>query len=425
MAGSVRHLARQGAGAFAPLRAARDEAVLEGPVQNEASPLPFQPDFEDQLDQLLTPDKRAQGWALRHWALALSFGLWVLLPLVAASWYFYARAAPQFASHVGFVVRSDEATSPLSVLGGLADVAGSDAADADILRDFIQSQDMLRRIAAQQDLGQAFVREGDPLFSVGSDRRIEAYLRHWQRRVTVYHDTSSGLIEVRVLAFDPVISQAIAAQIFAESALLVNQLSQQARADATGLAQAEVARAFDRLRAARQALLAFQGRWQIIDPRADIRGHMGLMQSLQNKLAAAQIDLALLQQNARPNETKLAQAQAEITVLERMIQADRDGLGQAGQPDRYADLLAEYEALVIEREFAETTYLAAQAAHDAARAEAQRKARYLARYLGPTQAETAQYPKAGLWLAGVLAVLLGSWGICAVGLYALRDRRGV
>lgn len=397
--------AKQGRPALAPLRAA--------PA--------FDPQFEDQLDQMLMGAER-QGW--RHWVLAGSFVLWVVLPVALAAWYLFARAAPQFASHVGFVVRSEETQSPLSVLGGLADVAGSDTADADILYAFIQSQDILRRVAQQQDLAVAFLHSDDPVFSIGSDRRVEAFLRHWKRRVTVYLDTTSGMIEVRVLAYDAAAAQAIAAQIAQESAQLVNQLSEQARKDATRFAAAEAARAFDRLRSARQALLAFQGAQQIIDPRLDIRGHMSVLQSLQSRLANAQIDLALLQENPRPNDTKLAQALAEIEVLRAMIQQERDGLGQVGGADRYADVLAQYEALVIEREFAETAYLAAQAAHDAALAEAARQTRYLARYLGPTLAETAEYPKRGQWLGVIALVLLGSWGIGAVMFYAIRDRRG-
>ncbi len=394
--------------AFAPL------APAQGPD------LGYDEDFDDRLDQMLSAAHRRGA---RHWGLMLSFAAWVVAPLVIAAWYFLAQAAPQYASHVGFVVRSEDMQSPLSMLGGLADLPGSEAADAAILNNFVQSQDILLRVAQVQDLSVAFNSEQDPVFSLGHDQRVEALLSHWKRRVTVYLDTQSGMIEVRVIAFDAAAARAIATQIFDESARLVNQLSQQAREDATRFSKAEAERAFDRLRKARQALLAFQARVQIIDPRADIRGQMAVLQSLQSKLVNARVDLALLQENQRPNASKLAQAMAEIAVLNQMVQQERDRLGQVGAEEGYADVLAEFEALSIEREFAETTYLAAQAAHDAALAEAQRKTRYLARYLGPTIAETAEYPKSGLWLLGLAAVLLGSWGICAVGFYAMRDRR--
>ena len=68
--------AKQGRPALAPLRAA--------PA--------FDPQFEDQLDQMLMGAER-RGW--RHWALAGSFVLWVVLPVALAAWYLFARAAPR------------------------------------------------------------------------------------------------------------------------------------------------------------------------------------------------------------------------------------------------------------------------------------------------------------------------------------------
>ena len=59
----------------------------------------------------------------------------------------------------------------------------------------------------------------------------------------------------------------------------------------------------------------------------------------------------------------------------------------------YPTLLAEYEGLVVDREFAEESYRAALAALDGARANASRQSRYLATYVEPTYPETAEFPQ--------------------------------
>ena len=89
----------------------------------------------------------------------------------------------------------------------------------------------------------------------------------------------------------------------------------------------------------------------------------------------------------------------------------------------YPSLLAEYEGLVVDREFAEESYRAALAALDIARAKASRQSRYLATYVTPTRAETAEFPQR--WaLAGItgLFLLLG-WSIMALVYYSIRDRQ--
>ena len=48
----------------------------------------------------------------RHWGLAASFVLAVLLPLAASVWYLFARAADQYHSTTAFSVRSEEASAP-------------------------------------------------------------------------------------------------------------------------------------------------------------------------------------------------------------------------------------------------------------------------------------------------------------------------
>lgn len=71
---------------------------------------------------------------------------------------------------------------------------------------------------------------------------------------------------------------------------------------------------------------------------------------------------------------------------------------------------------------AEMTYRTAQAAHDLARARAERQSLYLATYITPTTAEMSEYPRRRLLsVAGFLFLTL-TWGIAVLIGYSLRDR---
>lgn len=361
---------------------------------------------------------------LRHIILAGSFLVWVIAPLLAAVFYLYTVAHDQFASHVGFSVRKEEVGSAIEILGGITELSGSSSSDTDILYEFIQSAELVRIINGNLKLVDRFRIEGDPVFTLGEDVRIEALTRYWKRMVNVFYDRGSGLIEVRVRAFRPQDAQDIAQAVFAESSRMINDLSAIARDDATRYAKQELDRAVERLKIARQAQTAFRNRTGIIDPSADVQGQMGLLNSLQAKLADAIIERELLLETTTSGDPRVVQAARRIEVIRQQIDEERTRFGGAGpNSGEFSRLLEEYQGLAVDTEFAEKSYLSAQAAYDAAVAEAQRQSRYLASYIQPTLAETPEYPQRGIILAVMAAFLFISWAILVMIYYSIRDRR--
>lgn len=361
----------------------------------------------------------------RHWGLLASFAALVLLPVAATAWYLWSVALDQYASRVGFSVQREDTGSAIEILGGITELSGNSSADTDILYEFIQSQALVRILDDRLNLVASYSRPEDPLFSMPATPTIEDVEAHWARKVDVFYDTASRLIEVRVLAFTPQDALRVAEGIHDESTAMLNDMSAAARADATRYAREELDLAQDRLRAARQALTAFRVQTQIVDPAADVQGRMGLLNTLLAQQATALIDLDILASNTGTNDQRFLQAQKRVEVIENRIREERARFGDspAEEDRRYADLVSEFEALAVDLEFAQESYLSARATYDAALAEAQRKSRYLATYLPPTLAERAEYPQRALLLAMVAGGLFTLWSILALVYYALRDRR--
>lgn len=364
----------------------------------------------------------------RHLMLVLSFILFVLLPVGAAAWYLWTRAADQYASTVGFSVRREEVSSTMDLLGGLTGLSSSSSSDTDILYEFLQSQKLVSDMQAELDLRQIWSRpENDPVFSFHIEGSIEDLVTYWQRMVRISYDANSGLIEVRVLAFDSDNATKIAETLFRESSDMINDLSAIAREDAVRYAREELEAAQIRLKAARESVKAFRVKSQLVDPATDIQSQAGLLGSLQNQLAEAQIELNLLTDSVPQTDPRRLQAQRRIDVIETLIAAERRkvGLGSAvdAQSDDYAAIVSEYESLAMDLEFSEKAYLTALASYDASQAEARRKSRYLAAHIMPTSAEVSRYPER--WtILGFLALFASLfWAISALVIYSLRDRR--
>jgi capsular polysaccharide transport system permease protein len=362
----------------------------------------------------------------RHYGVFLSFFLAVILPALAVTSYLHFVARDQYASNVGFSVQREGGLPALDLLGGLTQIAGANTPDPVILYKYITSRDMITAVAQKVDLEAAFTASGDPWFSLPEGATIEDREDHWGRMVKVFLDSSSGLIEIRVRSFDPRASQAIVAAITDESIRLLNQLSETAKADATRYARADLDASTERLRLAREAMAAFRTRTQIVDPATDFAGRMGLLNSLIEQLATARIDRDLLLGNsALESDPRLEQINRRIEVITNQIAEERARISTDvdGSGSSYAAIVAEYEGLKLEEDFAQQSYLKSLANLDIAIATATRTTRYLAIYMPPTLPEKAEYPERLTWSLVILGMLFVLWSILVLTYYAVRDRR--
>jgi capsular polysaccharide transport system permease protein len=227
---AVAPLAKPARAVAKPVRAPAPAPKPAAPVRPRPIPVP--------------PGALPARFRFRHWGLAATFVLAVLLPLAASVWYLFARAADQYHSTTAFSVRSEEAAGAAAgLLGVLTQVGGGSASDTDILFDFIRSQEIVAAIDARLDLRTIYNRAAprDFYFTLGEDPSIEALLAEWHRMVQVDLESNAGIIHVRAKAFTPEDATAIARAILAESSALVNRLSEQAREDTVRFTRDELA----------------------------------------------------------------------------------------------------------------------------------------------------------------------------------------
>jgi len=366
----------------------------------------------------------------RHWGLITSFLFLTVIPFVATVAYLFTVAEDQYHSIAGFTVRSQEQGGANELLGGLADFAGaSTASDSDILYEFIQSQEMVESVNQAVDLRTHYSQywPNDWVFSIWSDASQEDLIWYWNRMVGVSYDASTGLIEVQVKAFDAQMAKRISSEIVAISQARINELNLQAREDAMRYAQDDLDEAIERLKNAREAITEFRTRSQIVDPETDIQTRMGVMTSLQQQLASVLVEYDLLRGTSSENDPRIREAQQRIEVIRDRIAIERRNFASSstetgGVSQDYPSLIAEFERLTVDRQYAEQAYTAALTALETARDEANRQSRYLATYIKPTLAQASEYPQR-LILTGLAALfLLLFWSILALVYYSIRDR---
>jgi capsular polysaccharide transport system permease protein len=389
--------------------AARGAAAVDQPVQR--------------------PPVKASFARLRHFLVALSFVICVIAPAAVSGFYLWTVAVDQYASSVGFTVRREDSSAPTDVLLGLTNFSGASSTDTDILFEYLQSQKLVNEMDIEINLRERWSRPAyDPIFALAPETSIEDLVNYWGHMVRVSYGTGAGLIEVEVRAFEANDATAIAEALFAKSSEMINDLSAIAREDGIRYTNNELTAAEHRLRNARESLTRFRNINQIVDPELDMRSQAGLLGKLQEQKASSLIELDLLSKTAGTGDPRVEQAERRLEVIEQRISQERLKLGGSGQlpqgeKQSFADIISEYERLVVDREFAQEAYISARAAHDSALSEARRKSRYLAAYMEPTQAQSAVYPER-LTLQLVISLFLFLvWGIGVLIFYSVKDRR--
>ncbi|SDE41960.1 capsular polysaccharide transport system permease protein [Paracoccus isoporae] len=372
---------------------------------------------------------RTRGERITRTLILASFLMIVIAPTAVWAWYLWARAQDQYVSTVSFSVRKEESDPTLNLLGGLTQLTGStSASDPDILYDFLHSQDIVATINADLDLVSRFSRfhEIDPVFSYDASGSLEDLTDYWREQVDVDYDSSSKLITLSVMAFSPEDARDIAQAAFDESSRTINRLSDIARDDATRFSRGELQKAQERLTRARQEMTSFRMRTQIVDPEADLAGQMEVLSGLQSQLVEAMVAQDTLRETAREDDPRVAQGQRRINAIQAQIAAERAKFGESDQGpngESYAQLVAEYEELATDLEFAETTYRAAQASYESALAEGQRQSRYLAAHIAPRTAESSVLPDRPMLVLKAFGMLLLGWGVLLLCYYSIRERR--
>ncbi len=373
------------------------------------------------------PPVRAARWRKRHVATLVSFVALVCLPVALSVWYLWARAADQYASTLAFSIRSEEASSGIELLGGIADLSGSGASDSDVLYDYLRSQHLVQKVQVALDLAGLWAQpENDPIFAYDNTGLVEDLHAHWDRMIDISHDSTRGIIEIHARAFDPASAERINQEILAQSNDLINQINNIAHEDAVRYALDDLQRTKARLSQARANLTEFRILHEMVDPGVDVSSQTTILGSLETQLTDTLIEIEMLSANTRRSDTRLEQARQRQNVLQSRIDQERSkralGTGDAGRKGM-AQLFGEYERLIVEVEFNEQSYQAARASFEAAVSDARRNTRYLAAHILPTRADQSLFPQRGLLLSFVAIAAFLSWAIFALIGFSFLDRR--
>ena len=326
-------------------------------------------------------------------------------PSLLAMVYFGFVASDRYVSEAQFIIRTASRPVGATGFGSFLQMAGVGRSQEDVfsVQSFLGSRDAARLLSEQLPIRDFYGSSGgDPIArypSIIYGPSLEELSRYLGWMITTIYSSNTGITTLRVQAFRPEHAMAMADKLLELGEQMVNRMNERIHSDAVRLSEDEVKRNEDRLVAAQITITRFRNDELTIDPARSSVIVAELIARLAAELAQAQTQLREMTAST-PDGPLLSPMRRRVAALETQIETERRKI--SSESGGLAQKLADYERLVLEREFAKTTLAAAVRSLESARTEARRQQLYLERV---TQPAAADYPLAPDRLRMIITVL--------------------
>lgn len=316
----------------------------------------------------------------------------LLIPIALAGTYFYGIARDRYVTRSDFVIRKAEETDTALNGAGLAGLLGRgnqlSLEDARFLKTYLQSPQVLSDLGRTFDLDQAYARNGvDPFAGIQPGLSNEKKLKFFKKQVAVGLDEISGAVVLRTVGLTPKASYHLNQFMLAKSEQFVNRLNQDISLKQRTFAEAELARARDKLNGAKNRLISYQQSNVVIDPKGETELAVQTIGKLQEKLIELRVQLATLKLKFKdPQEPEVASVADQIKELQQQIDKERRSVVSTKGKNltiKTADIIK----LESDVAFSADAYKLALAAVEKARIESKRQQKFMAVLSLPQQPE--------------------------------------
>lgn len=340
--------------------------------------------------------------------------LTVVFALFAATYWVFL-ASDRYVSISNVIIRkTDSVSAPaLDISMFVSGVAGVSRSDQLLLREYLLSVDMLKKLDAVLDLRSHYSDKRQDIVSRMwfQDASMEWFHRHYLSRVNAFYDDFSGVLRVRVQAYDPQTALAINEMLVREGESYMNQLGHE-------LAQAQVNYLTDqvnltqqRFQEAREVLLAFQNEKGLVSPHSTTESINEIIAQLEGQRTHLQTQLASMPKALDRNHPSIVMLNQALAAVNRQIAQEKAKLaGLSGRTLNYT--VEEFERLQMEVNFTHDIYKTALVALEKGRMDATRMLEKVSVLQAPTLPEYPMEPDrpynavVTLLFAGLLAGIL-------------------
>lgn len=340
----------------------------------------------------------------------------VLAILTTAYWLVFA--SDRYVSEANVIIRkTDSVGAPSFDLGMLVSgVASVDRANQLLLRDYLLSVDMLKKLDQALDLRTHYSSSEHDFVSRMwfQDTSMEWFHRHYLRRVEVEFDEFSGVLRIKVQAYNPELAQAITQQLVQEGERYMNVLGHEMAQVQVNFLVTQVDQAQERFQKASQALLNYQNEAGLLSPQATAESINAIVAALEGQRAQLQTQLASLPKSLDRDHPNILMLKQSLKAVDEQIKQEKLKLAtpSGGTLNKFVE---EFYRLEMNVQFTQELYKSSLSALEKGRIDATRMLEKVSVLQSPTLPEYPMEPRRlyntlvtlllALMLAGILKLL--------------------
>ena len=365
---------------------------------------------------------------IRRWMKKRAFITALMLPTVLTFIYFLFVASPMYVSHASFAIRSADASSPsgMDIASMFLRTSGSTGNDTYIINDYIQSLDIAQDIDRELGIVAHYSsRDHDIISRLWNHPTQDELARYWRWAVVPQLNVDTGIVSLEVKAYTPEMAQLVTEAVLKRSEALVNAMNERARLDAVKLAREEVGRAEERVRNAQIAMRKFRDNHTMFDPKMTAEGLQSLVSSLEAEATTLRTQISEAKSYMNVDAPLLKSLNQRLAAVEKQLQEEKLRVaGQSSEPGNLNALVADYEDLTMEAEFAQKQLVSAMTSLEQSRIQQMAQSRYVVAYQQPTLPDESLYPRPFLFTFYVFAGMLLFLGIVSLVWASIREHAG-
>jgi capsular polysaccharide transport system permease protein len=344
-----------------------------------------------------------------------------VLPLLAFGVYLMFFASDRYESQASTTITEEKAaasTIDLTVLGMTNAAADKDSL---ILKEFVESKDMLVFLDERMRIREHVTQPSIDFYSrLDPDATLEEFHDYYRWLVTVEYDLNSKLIRFGVQGFDAQFAHDLLTLIVERSQQFIDNINEQITREQLRFFDREIADSEDRLKLAKEALIAFQRENRLMTTEAESATVMATIQTLEQGLAQKESDLNARLQVLDKSAPQLQTLQMDIKALESQIVSAKDRLAGASSTS-ISELDSQFREIALNLEFVTNIYKSNLNALEQARLEAARRLKFLIVVAQPSIPERAEYPQRAYLLATSAVVFMILFFIISLTVAIIRE----
>ena len=317
-------------------------------------------------------------------------GLFIALSI----FYWGIIASDRYVSEANVVLESPQITIPSMDVASLLGGSSGENGDMLLLRDYLLSVDMLKKIDSLVGFRQHYAASEIDFISGLRDANVpmEDLHEYYLKRVSVELDEYANVLRIKVEAFSPQMAHKIASLLLDEGEKYMNLLGKRLAEEQVSFLEEQVAMLNDNFNIVRNDLLDYQNKNGLISPTGTVESISAVVAALEGKLSNLQAEKTMLTSYQSSYSPAMVKIDNEIKAVRQQINKEKNRMAQQSGGALNA-VSAEYQTLELKVKFALDSYSGALAALQSTRIEAARKLKQVSVLQSPTYPEYPLKPK--------------------------------